>query len=240
MKASKNTKISAAIFRGVIMVSVLTTALTLRAKQDDVGKAKYDATSSQQTARSDDTATCLNKAAKMNMATIKVAELATQKAENAELKRFSQALEKDHTKAQSEVERIAQKHNVTLQTSLDPKCEAEISRLQALSGAEFDKEFAKGAIEGHAMALQHLQKASQEAKDSDLAQYTKDMLSRVKSHQRQAREVAKAVGVDEATITSLENKAKDSVGSPGETTETGTSSSKASDRQDPKGSPSEK
>ena len=219
---------------------MLTTALTLRANEDNVAKQKNDTASSQQSARSDDTATCLNKAAKMNTAIIKVAELATQKAENAELKRFSQALEKDHKKAQAEVERIAQKHNVTLQTSLDPKCEAEISRLQTLSGAEFDKEFAKGAVEGHAVALEHLQKASKEVKDPDLAQYTKDMLSRVKSHQRHAREVAKAVGVDEATITSLENKAKDSVGSPGETTETGTSSSKDSDRPDRKRSPSEK
>ena len=91
MKALRNEKISAAICRGVITISIiLTTASALRANADDVGKAKYDATSSKQNARSDDTATCLNKAAKMNMATIKVAELAAQKAENAELKRFSQ------------------------------------------------------------------------------------------------------------------------------------------------------
>ena len=196
------------------MASVLATALALQAQDD---QSKRDATSSQKstqqsTARAGDTTTCVTEAAKMNMATIKFGQLASQKAQNAELKRFGQTLETDHKQAQSKLERIAQKHNITLPTALDAKCEEEMSKLQALSGEEFDKEFAKGMVEGHAAAQAHLEQANKSVKDADLAQYTREMQTRIQNHQRQGREIAKAVGLDEATIASLESKGKDSVG----------------------------
>ena len=156
----------------------------------------------------------------MNLATIRLAQLAAEKAESADLKSFSQSLERDHTKAQSKLETIAQKHNVTLPTNLDPKCEEELTKLRSLTGAEFDKEFAKGAVEGHAMALAHLQQASKDSKDTDISQYVSDMMARVRDHQRRARQVAKSVGVDQSTISSLESKANEGVGSSGATSET--------------------
>jgi putative membrane protein len=155
----------------------------------------------------------------MNTAVIKVAQLATQKAENGELKRFAQKLEQDHKKSQKDLEQIAGKHNVTLPTELDDKCKQEISKLEGLSGQEFDREFAKGAVEGHAMAVTHLEQASSQVKDADLRQHTQKTLAQVKEHQRHAREIAKTVGVDQATITSLENKAREGVGSPATGTE---------------------
>jgi putative membrane protein len=208
MSIFKQNKISAVIGRGIITTAVLAAALALQAQQGNVDKPKSD-TAAQDPARAGDAATCLKEAAKMNLTTIKFAQLAAQKAESEELKRFSQTLESDHKRAQTQLEPIAKKYNVTFPTTLDAKCEEEIAKLQALSGREFDKEFAKSAVEGHAMALAHLQKASKEAKDADVAQYTRDLLARVKDHQQRAREVAKTVGVDQATITTLESKAQE-------------------------------
>jgi hypothetical protein len=84
-----------------------------------------------------------------------------------------------------------------------------------VSDQQFDKEFAKGAVEGHAMAVAHLQQASSSAQDTDIRQYTQQMLSKVKEHQRKGREIAKSVGIDQTTITSLETKAQqEAVGGP--------------------------
>ena len=166
----------------------------------------------------------------MNAATIRFAQLANQKSQNPELKRFAQTIEQDHKKAQVELESLAKKYNVTLPTSLDAKCEEEITRLQALSGSEFDREFAKGAVEGHAMAAAHMEQGLKQVKDADVKQYTQNMLTHVRNHQRQGREIAKAVGIDQATITSLENKALDAVGTPGARTESGASSIKDKDQ----------
>ena len=167
----------------------------------------------------------------MNAATIKFGQLASIKAQNSELKQFGEQLEKDHTKAQEKLETIAKKHNVVLPTTLEPECQEEMTKLQALSGSEFDKEFAKGAVQGHAMGIAKLQEASTQAKDPDVAQYAKDQLTHMKRHQVKAREVAKAVGLDQATIATLETQPPQGVGTPGRTSQTDreTSSSKSSD-----------
>jgi len=104
-------------------------------------------------------------------------------------------------------------------------CQEELSKLQPLSGSEFDREFARGAIQGHAMAIAKLQKDLPEITDSDLADYTRDMLSELKRHQNKTREIAKAVGLDQATIAALETQPPEGVGTPGASqTEHGTSS----------------
>jgi putative membrane protein len=223
--------IGAAFGRGIMAATLLAVALSVNAQQGDLNKPKTESKSPDSAARSGDVTTCITEAAKMNNATIKFAQLASEKGQNAELKRFVRTLEQDHKKAQDKLEKIAQKHNVTLPTSLDARCQEELSKLQSLSGAEFDKEFVKGALEGHAVAMTHLEKASKEVKDADVAQYTRDMLAQVRNHQRQTREIAKSVGLDQATIDSLEAKAKENVGSPGAASETsrGADSSKSLD-----------
>ena len=189
--------------------------ITLASQADDTEKST-SAQSSSGSKHSELTATdkesIIKNSAKMNLATQKFADLAQQKAESQELKQFAQTLKRDHQKAQQDLERIAQKHNITLPTSVDEKCQQEISRLEALSGQEFDREFAKGAVEGHAMAVAHLQKASSAAEDTDVRQYTQQMLSKIKQHQSKGREIAKSVGLNQTEITSLENKAQDAVG----------------------------
>ncbi len=224
MKTSNRNGIGT-ICRTLVVTGLTVAALGLRADEKDSLEPKGGPASAQggpasaQYGKAGDTQTCIKEAAKMNMATIKLAQLASQRAENPELKRFAQQLEQDHKKSQTDLQQLAGKHNVTLPTELDEKCKQEISKLEQLSGREFDREFAKGAVEGHAMAIAHLEEATSQAKDADLRQHTQKTLAQVKEHQRQAREVAKTVGVDQATITSLESKAKEGLGAPAAGTE---------------------
>ncbi len=227
------------ISRGFAASAVLLTALAIRADQNgfDTRKDSAGAPATAETAKQNDPTTCIREAAKMNQATIQFAQLAQKKSQNAELKRFGQTLEQDHMRAQAKLQTIAQNHNVTLPTgaaALDEKCQTELGKLQALSGSEFDKEFAKHAVEGHAMAAAHLEKASTQAQDADLRQYTRDMLTEVRDHQRQARQIAAAVGVDQATITSLETKTPEGVGAPGTETQSSTESSPKKETSDKK------
>jgi putative membrane protein len=233
MRESQNKTLG--ITRNVIASALLFAALAIRADESgfDTRKEAAGAPPTRESAAQKDPATCIKQAAEMNMATIQLAELAQQKAQNPELKQFGQKLEQDHKRAQAKLEKIAKKQDVTLPISLDSKCEAQLSKLRELSGQEFDKEFAKGAIEGHAKAAAHLEQASAQTQDADLSQYVRDMLKEVRDHQRQAREVAKAVGIDQATITSLENKTPEGVGAPATESQTSgaTSSKKESNQQ---------
>jgi putative membrane protein len=197
--------------RGLVIATLAIAALGLRAQESDSTKSATTRTGAGAT----DKETVIKESAKMNMAVTKYADLAMEKAQSPELKQYAQTLKQDHQKAQQDLEKIAQKHNVTLPTSVDEKCKEELSRLEAVSDQQFDKEFAKGAVEGHAMAVAHLQQASSSAQDTDIRQYTQQMLSKVKEHQRKGREIAKSVGIDQTTITSLETKAQqEAVGGP--------------------------
>jgi putative membrane protein len=228
MTAWNKKQIGAALCRGVFAASLLAATTALSAQQSDTPKTRDKAA---HLSGKNDPETCIKETAKMNLATIQFGQLATQKAQNAELKRFGQTIEQDHRKAQSELETIAKKHNVTLPTTIEDKCREELTRLQGLSGQEFDQEFAKGAVEGHAMAAAHLQHATTEVKDADLQQYTKNMLAKIKDHQRRGRQVAQGVGIDQATITALETKAANEAVGAGAGTETSTETSPSKDRQ---------
>lgn len=202
--------------RVLTVISIAAGMLAVRADDKEYESSKGGPASAQ-AGKSGDPQTCLKEGAKMNLAVIKVSQLASQKAENAELKRFAQKLEQDHQKSQEDLKQLAGKYNVTLPTEIDDRCKQEISKLEGLSGQEFDRAFAEGAVEGHAMAVAHLEQASGQIKDADLRQHTQKTLAQVKEHQRQARAIAKTVGVDQARITSLESKAHEGVGSPAAT-----------------------
>jgi putative membrane protein len=222
----------------LIIASALAAA-PLSGQADDSDSSKSKASTSASEHFGTDKQSIIKNSAKMNLATQKFADLAQEKAQSQELKQFAQTLKQDHQKAQQELERLAQKHSVTLPTSVDDKCQQEISRLEALSGEEFDREFAKGAIEGHAMAVAHLQKASSAAEDTDLRQYTQQMLSKIKQHQSKGREIAKAVGVDQTTISSLETKAQNAVGGPAASASGASSDSSSSNSSTERGDSSD-
>jgi putative membrane protein len=215
MTTSKKTDmLGAALCRGLILTSALVAALTVQAQQSEQPKPYPNASGGS------DTSSCLKEASQMNAAVIKVGQLGSQKAHNPDLKRFSEQIGADHKRAQDKLETIAKNHNVELPTTLSAKCQEELSKLQALSGAEFDKEFAKGAVQGYAMGIAKLQEASVQAKDPDVAQYAKDRLAQLRRHQERAREVAKAVGLDQATIAALETQSPEGVGTSGASSQT--------------------
>src|SRR5262245_19280619 len=107
MIAFRTNKIDAMILHSLMASLALT--LTSSAQQAGGDKVKREVTTSVSPAKPGDPVTCIQEAAKMNNATIKLAELAGQKADSADLKSFSQTLEKDHRAAQVELEAIARK-----------------------------------------------------------------------------------------------------------------------------------
>jgi len=215
-------KMSSGLFglsKTIAITSLAVAALALQAQEGD--------SSSKSKLSTADKTQVLQKAAEMNLAIQKCADLAQQKGQAPEVKQYAQGLKQDKERMHQELERVAQKHNVTLPTTVDPECQEKLSKLQALSGQEFDREFAKGAIEGHAAAVAAYEHASAGAQDTDIRQLTQQLLAKAKENQRKGREMAKAVGIDQTTISSLESKGQEAVGAAASSA-TGTSSSKKS------------
>ena len=112
-----------------------------------------------------------------NQSEIALAQLAQTKAQNPEIKNLAEMIQKDHQKAQEKLETIAQTHGITLENSPTWTQKRAQSKLEKLSGAEFDQQYAKDMLEDHAADIKKFEKASQNVEDSDVKQYAR--LSRI-------------------------------------------------------------
>ena len=84
-----------------------------------------------------------------NLAEIELGRMASERAANADVKRFGQMMVDDHTAAGTTLKRIATEHSIPMPTQLDDKHRDLRERLAKLQGAEFDREYMKAMISGH-------------------------------------------------------------------------------------------
>lgn len=153
-----------------------------------------------------------------NQSEIALAQLAQQKAQNPEVKDLAKMLEQDHQQAQEKLQTIAQAHGITLEQTPSYTQRRTQSKLEKLSGADFDQQYAKDMIEDHVTDIKKFQKASEKIEDADVKQYAQDSLATLQKHLEQAKSAAKSAGVDQSTISSL-TKDMPAVGGTGENQE---------------------
>src|SRR5438105_3589533 len=87
-------------------------------------------------------ASFIKEASAGNQSEIALAQLAQSKAQNPEVKNLAEMIQKDHQQAQEKLQTIAQAHSVTLDTTPSWTQRRAQSKLEKLSGAEFDQQYA--------------------------------------------------------------------------------------------------
>ena len=97
-------------------------------------------------------------AAQGGLAEVQLGQMAAQKGTNADVKSFGQHMVDDHTKANDDLKAIAAKEGMTVPESLNPKDQALQSKLQNLSGAEFDRAYMKAMVKDHQEDVKEFQK----------------------------------------------------------------------------------
>ncbi len=153
-----------------------------------------------------------------NDAEVTLAGVGERLAQNAELKSYAELLRKDHTQANKDLLPIAQKYGVTIDQSPSRKDQREVTKFEKLSGTEFDQKFAELMMTDHAKVINKYTKASQDIQQIDVKQYADTMLPKLREHFQKAVEIARTVGVDSDTISSISKKLP-AVGGTGDTTE---------------------
>lgn len=128
------------------------------------------------------------KAAAAGMAEVEMGKLAAQKATNPEVKKFAQMMVADHTKSNDEVKMTASKKSVTLPTDLDAAHKAMMTRLQGLSGAEFDKAYMEGQVADHEAAVA-LMDGNDDNADADIKAFATKSLPAMKAHLDMAKNI---------------------------------------------------
>ncbi len=126
------------------------------------------------------------KAAQGGMAEVQLGQLATTKASDPDVKAFGQRMVDDHTKANDQLKSIAQNDNMTLPTSLDAKDQAEYTKLQALSGADFDREYMRDMVKDHQKDVKEFQKEANDGHDPQIKGFASQTLPVLQEHLKMA------------------------------------------------------
>ncbi|HXS69418.1 MAG TPA: DUF4142 domain-containing protein [Candidatus Polarisedimenticolia bacterium] len=163
----------------------------------------------------------VKEASEGNQAEIATAQLAQQKSQNPQVKDLAQMIQNDHQQAQEKLQTIAQTHGMALDQKPTFTQRREQSKLEKLTGADFDQQYTKDMLEDHVKDIKKFQKASQNLEDADVKQYAQETLPTLQSHLQHAESAAKAVGVDQATISSITKDVSGAMGGTGENQQNG-------------------
>src|SRR5687768_12501719 len=106
----------------------------------------------------DDDREFVEKMGQVNLAEVKLGQLAAQRASNAQVKQFAGRMVSDHQKANAELKQIASKMAVQIPAELDAKHQELHDRLSKMKGPEFDKEYMQAMVDGHQEVAQELER----------------------------------------------------------------------------------
>ena len=161
----------------------------------------------------------LTEAIQINLAEIAVGDLAQKNAGSEEAKAFGKMLVDDHTASNQKAMSLAQANGVTPPNEPKPEDKDTQQRLSKLSGADFDRDFAKTMVKGHKEAISKFEAASKG--DDNVAKFAQETLPTLQKHLEQAQ-----------TLVKQETAAEDTQPKAPETDQVGMSSDKHSKSRD--------
>jgi putative membrane protein len=140
-----------------------------------------------------------------NIMEVRLGQMAQQKASNAAVKQFGQQMVTDHTNLENQLAGLVAK-NGTFQPSLGKENEAEVSRLEKLSGAQFDQQYMTSMIQHHQQDIATLQGAGSTARSAEARQMVAAALPVLQQHLTMATQVGAQVGANGGVVATQPNQ----------------------------------
>jgi putative membrane protein len=128
-------------------------------------------------------------AAKANQDEINLGKLAQQKSSNPQVKSYGQTLVNDHTKNLKELENLAAKKGVSVESHQGATARSEYQLLQGMSSAMFDRSFVSQMEQDHEKAISMFEQALKDTQDPDLRNYINSTLPVLRKHLTEARDI---------------------------------------------------
>jgi putative membrane protein len=145
--------------------------------------------------------TFAKKAAQGGMAEVKMGQLAREKGTADSVKKFGQRMVEDHTKAGDELKQAAVHENITLPNDLSAKDQATYGALSKLSGAAFDRAYARDMVRDHEEDVAEFTKESTGGKNAAIKDFATQTLPTLQDHLKQAKEMRQNVAVSNPAAT---------------------------------------
>jgi putative membrane protein len=142
--------------------------------------------SAQQAAVSPATKKFVTAAAMTDILEIQAGQLAQQKAPDAAYKDFAQMTIADHTKTTDQLKGMAPKLGIELPQQLDKTHQAAIDKLNAQSGAAFERTYKTDQVNGHREAVAMFERYAKSGDNPDLKKWASDTLPALRKHLQHA------------------------------------------------------
>ena len=117
-----------------------------------------------------------------NYEEIKLAQLASQKSSNAEVKEIATMLEADHTAALDKLKQVAGNASLTVATGEDEDARDEIKKLSDETGKDFDKDWCKKMMDKHDKTIETLEKEQNDVTDPAVKSWIAETLPKIRTH----------------------------------------------------------
>jgi len=124
------------------------------------------------------------------LAEVSLSELGLQRATDPELKTFSQRMVDDHTRTNAELTALAARKAYPLPRVLDARAQFCIQSLAGLTGAEFDRCYAKAQLVAHLDAVAAFEAESERGLDAETRAFAAKVLPTIKDHLKTIKPIA--------------------------------------------------
>ena len=118
---------------------------------------------------------------------VELGRVAAQNGASDAVKQFGQRMVDDHSKVNTELMTLATSKGMTLPAALDDKHQAAVTKLSAMSGADFDRAYVKMMVKDHEKDVKEFEKQSTRASDADLKAFAAKNLPGLQEHLQMAR-----------------------------------------------------
>lgn len=129
----------------------------------------------------------LKEAIQGDLAEAQMGQLAQQKGQSEDVKQFGQMLQQDHGQHLKQAQQLAQQDGMTPPREPSREAKREHDKLSKLSGARFDKAFAKDAVADHKKDIAKYQKEAE--RNGPLAQFAQQTLPVLQKHLQAAQAI---------------------------------------------------
>ena len=123
-------------------------------------------------------------------AEVKLGQLAAQKGNSDDVKQFGQKMVDDHTKLGDQMRQIAQQQGISAPEGLSGKDKALETKLNSLSGDEFDKAYIKAMVKDHQKDLSEFKKEASSGNDTSIKDAASQGAKVISEHLQMAEEMA--------------------------------------------------
>lgn len=123
------------------------------------------------------------------MTEVELGKVAQQNAQSQQVKEFGARMVQDHSKANDQLQSIAQQKGVQLPQQLDSEHQQMRDRLAGLHGDAFDRAYMKMMVTDHDKDSKAFRKEAQNGHDRDLKKFARETLNVIEQHDQLAHNV---------------------------------------------------